>query len=89
MSLDTAYFQYLECKRCPHGTDCSDCEAKIKAALCREDPLKKLAPINPLRPYQPYKSKYYDDHRYDPPKKATAKQVICEKEKLNAMWLMR
>lgn len=43
---------------------------------------KHLKPINPLRPFMPYESKYFDDRRYDPPRKATLKDILLAHEEL-------
>lgn len=39
-------------------------------------------PTNPLNPYTPYKSKYFDDHRFDPPKPLSYEDIIRAMERM-------
>jgi hypothetical protein len=68
MSLDEVIAQYQACYECEYFKDCPDAEKKIKDAINRYEPFAMPKPTNPLNPFRPYKSKYFIDRRYDPPK---------------------
>lgn len=71
MAIYEAMKRYEKCYECGRMEECPDSEAKIKAALAIPP-----FPVNTYKPDKPYKSKYYDDHRFDPPRELTVKDVI-------------
>lgn len=81
MSFHEMLEQYVKCYNCEHFGDCPDAEKKIKEALAK--PMIP-APIytNPLNPNTPYKSKYFDDHRFDPPKELTGDDIKRAMERM-------
>lgn len=83
MSLNEILNQYQKCYSCEFFSDCPDAEKKIKETLNNYEPFRDLKPINRLNPFKPYKSKYFIDRRYDPPKPLTIKDIcrIFERRK--------
>lgn len=78
MALNDMLAQYRKCYECGRIEICPDFETKIRVACLRPSiPLSKL-----WRP-KPIKSKYFDDRRFDSPKKLTLEDIICELERRN------
>ena len=77
MALNEALTQYMKCYDCSRYAYCDDVEAKVKEAF--NEPMLQMIKYFPSDGIsgQPYKSKYFDDHRYDPPKPLT----ICDIER--------
>lgn len=77
MAINEALEQYMKCYECHKYGNCADVEVKIKEAL--DQPLLRMSKFYPSDGIsgQPYKSKYFDDHRYDSPRPLT----ICDLEK--------
>lgn len=77
MAINEGLKQCMKCRSCSNYDDCTDIEAKLKEAF--DQPLYRMSKFFPSKGIsgQPYKSKYFDDHRYDPPRPLT----ICDLEK--------
>lgn len=75
MAMNDALEQYMKCYGCKKFGSCPDCEEKIKAAWDR--PMVPMGSFKTGISGTPYKSKYFDDHRYDPPKPI----MTCDWEK--------
>lgn len=81
MAFNEALQQYIKCYECLYFGECPNVDEKIKAEL--EKPAFELPkPTNPLNPYTPYKSKYFDDHRFDPPRELTGEDIIRAMERM-------
>ena len=77
MAINEAINQYMRCYECPKYASCSNIENKVKEAF--DQPMLRMSKFYPSDGIsgQPYKSKYYDDHRYDIPRPMT----LCDLEK--------
>lgn len=51
--------------------------------LLNDKPFNLPRPINPLRPQEPYKSKYFIDRRFDPPRPIEQKDIY---EAMQMLW---
>lgn len=75
MAWNEALTQYMKCYQCERYDSCADVEEKLKYA-CNLPTFPFGSNLRGI-PGVPYKSKYFDDRRYDPPKPMT----FCELEK--------
>lgn len=81
MAMKEALQQYIRCNECLYFGECQQVDEKIKAAL--EKPAFEFpVPTNPLNPYTPYQSTYFDDHRFDPPRESTGEDIIRAMERM-------
>ena len=64
-------------------------QGELMCMWCKVDPMwkgisfKLQEPTNPLHPYTPYPSKYFIDHRFDPPKPITEDDIYRAMKELS------
>lgn len=67
----------------PTNLEAYNYQMQLYAAVFGE-PFQMPKPTNPLRPNTPYPSKYFDDHRFDPPKPLTGEHIKQAMRKIHA-----